>query len=538
MSIGRVSKIRMEIIALVGVLSVSIIIQAHSVGIVYDDAFITYRYAKNIAAGHGFVYNIGEKVLGTTTPLWTILLATGALVGAKPEMFGPWLGIILNVVTFWLVYQFASQLMGDWRWGILALMLLALDSDYNNTVASGMETSLFIALMWACMYFQYREREKPLYIIAGLLPLVRPGSGVLFLIVLFAIHWLRKKSVPYLGMIIVTLIGLPWLIFSHFYFGSVIPNSTTAKLRHTYWPRETAVLSKLSFLLDRGYTGPLLSLYSSPVGYRVSVIFGTLLIVGLCWYFRDILKRKRLPYHLACPVWFLVGLSVYCLSNANVFFRWYYVPFFPILYIIAVYGLARSVDALKLYSPLTRSFFLPSIVVIILLFHLRDAYSGFVGNRLKNYTWSNGYKAAGEYLATHIQPGEDITTTAIGVVGYYSGAKVLDMAGLVSPKVFHITDENSRYPPMRMDIFAPHVIRTFRPTYVLTENPRMYDDFDIIQRKYLKVAEFKRYRNPREALPRHLLWLWDLKSKLKAYWGLESKVEPSTEVTVIYKRRD
>lgn len=129
MSIGRVSKIRLEIIALVGVLSVSIIIQAHSVGIVYDDAFITYRYAKNIAAGHGFVYNIGEKVLGTTTPLWTILLATGAVIGAKPEMFGPWLGIILNVVTFWLVYQFASQLMGDWRWGILALILLALDSD-------------------------------------------------------------------------------------------------------------------------------------------------------------------------------------------------------------------------------------------------------------------------------------------------------------------------------------------------------------------------------------------------------------------------
>ena len=39
----------------------------------FDDAFITYRYARNISNGLGFVYNYGEKVLGTTTPLFTLL---------------------------------------------------------------------------------------------------------------------------------------------------------------------------------------------------------------------------------------------------------------------------------------------------------------------------------------------------------------------------------------------------------------------------------------------------------------------------------
>jgi len=34
-----------------------------------DDAYITFRYAQNLAAGLGFVYNAGERVLGTTTPL-------------------------------------------------------------------------------------------------------------------------------------------------------------------------------------------------------------------------------------------------------------------------------------------------------------------------------------------------------------------------------------------------------------------------------------------------------------------------------------
>ncbi|MFU8773799.1 MAG: hypothetical protein ACNA8H_15435, partial [Anaerolineales bacterium] len=42
----------------------------------YDDPFITYRYAHNLADGMGFVYNPNEHVLSTTTPLFTIVLAS------------------------------------------------------------------------------------------------------------------------------------------------------------------------------------------------------------------------------------------------------------------------------------------------------------------------------------------------------------------------------------------------------------------------------------------------------------------------------
>src|SRR5689334_227035 len=36
-----------------------------------DDALISLRYAENLAQGHGFVFNPGERILGTTTPLYT-----------------------------------------------------------------------------------------------------------------------------------------------------------------------------------------------------------------------------------------------------------------------------------------------------------------------------------------------------------------------------------------------------------------------------------------------------------------------------------
>ena len=35
-----------------------------------DDAYITFRYARNVATGVGFVYNAGDRVLGTTTPAY------------------------------------------------------------------------------------------------------------------------------------------------------------------------------------------------------------------------------------------------------------------------------------------------------------------------------------------------------------------------------------------------------------------------------------------------------------------------------------
>ncbi|NTW09540.1 MAG: hypothetical protein HGA28_08240, partial [Anaerolineaceae bacterium] len=44
-----------------------------------DDAFITYRYVQNLLSWQGLVFNPGEQVLGTTTPLYALLLSVLAL---------------------------------------------------------------------------------------------------------------------------------------------------------------------------------------------------------------------------------------------------------------------------------------------------------------------------------------------------------------------------------------------------------------------------------------------------------------------------
>ena len=58
-----------------------------------DDAYITFRYARNLADGLGLVYNPGEWVLGTTAPLWAIVLAGGYRLGLTDL---PWLSTVLS----------------------------------------------------------------------------------------------------------------------------------------------------------------------------------------------------------------------------------------------------------------------------------------------------------------------------------------------------------------------------------------------------------------------------------------------------------
>ena len=64
-----------------------------------DDAFISFRYAINLGAGRGFVYNINEWVLGTTTPLWTLVLAALSHIGIPMGTGALMLSLVADIAT-------------------------------------------------------------------------------------------------------------------------------------------------------------------------------------------------------------------------------------------------------------------------------------------------------------------------------------------------------------------------------------------------------------------------------------------------------
>ena len=74
-----------------------------------DDAFISFRYVRNLIEGHGLVFNPGERVEGYTNFLWVLELAAlwGAL-GLRPEHAAPWLSVActaatIGVVLWWVI---------------------------------------------------------------------------------------------------------------------------------------------------------------------------------------------------------------------------------------------------------------------------------------------------------------------------------------------------------------------------------------------------------------------------------------------------
>src|SRR5687767_9394948 len=62
-----------------------------------DDGFINLRVARNILAGDGPVFNVGERVESVTSPLWIGVLALAGALRLPLEPAAVWLGIALGV---------------------------------------------------------------------------------------------------------------------------------------------------------------------------------------------------------------------------------------------------------------------------------------------------------------------------------------------------------------------------------------------------------------------------------------------------------
>ncbi len=86
----------------------ALLLHAREYQFLTDDAYISFRYARNLADGHGLVFNPGfERVEGYTNLLWVLILAAGALAGIAPEAAAIPLGYGLTIVLWLLVCGFA-----------------------------------------------------------------------------------------------------------------------------------------------------------------------------------------------------------------------------------------------------------------------------------------------------------------------------------------------------------------------------------------------------------------------------------------------
>ena len=216
------------------------------VNIKIDDVFITLRYSRNLLAGNGPVFNVGEAVEGYSNPTWLFLLtAIAAVTGLTSHLalfyLSKMLCVFFGALTLVTLYRLA-KLRGNRSLTIFLLLIVTASSPFLNTHnISGMETSLvtFLLTLTVYLYVLWVERKTLLYALSfgvalGVLGISRPES-VIYPIAIFAgILAVRKRqqevvryalfTVATVGLILCSFVG-----FRLVYYGEVAPNTLYAK---------------------------------------------------------------------------------------------------------------------------------------------------------------------------------------------------------------------------------------------------------------------------------------------------------------------
>jgi Gpi18-like mannosyltransferase len=401
-------------------------------GFVADDAFITFRYAEQLGSGHGFVYNLGEHVLGTTTPFFTFVLAVLYLLKIQAPVGSLAVSLFCSGFTAILVYRMATLL----RFTRLATLPAVCYIFWPRSVVAdscGMETAFFTLLVTSAFYFQHRR----LYIYAlgmGTLAAVTRPEGVGLLILLLVYNLYRDRSQWWKYVITPAIIVVPWVSFATWYFGSALPNSMLAKQALYSQFGGMSIWQRLVQLMG----------WNSPAG----VVLVPLVMAGAWW-----LWRKQAFGRLEL-VWLVGMCGFFTFGPARLFF-WYVAPIYPILLLFAT---AAAVPGIEQIERRRRerwgSGVLVAVAAMVLIVACYKPYKSFGAQQ---ETQDAVHRAIGEYLRGEAGRDDVVAAEDIGYMGYYSRLRVIDRDGLVSPEVI----------PYNRSGQYRQVIAAFKPDWVV-----------------------------------------------------------------------
>ena len=223
--------------------------------VLFDDAMISMRFARNLANGDGLVWNPGgERVEGFSNPLWVGFMALFHLFPIPSTQISLWIqvsSVAFYVASLVLVKLIADELTDQPIVGLLAVFLTAFYGQLNTWVALGMEVCVAvlitnIAVLWGLRMMKAGStppgtaagagsgRFSPwLYVLLGASTLVRIDMGVVAVAVIGFLAWAdaknrRKHLLWGIGMLAAFVLGQTLLRL--WYYGAPLPNTYYLKV--------------------------------------------------------------------------------------------------------------------------------------------------------------------------------------------------------------------------------------------------------------------------------------------------------------------
>ncbi len=400
--------------------------------ITIDDGYIFFRYAKNFAQGNGLVFNIGERVEGYSSFVWVMILGLTGKSGADILTAAKIFSLAAALGTMVVMLLIGRRLFGTaGQVGALAIFLLAGRVDYGMHFQSGMETALHGFLLSLGLLAYLNSLNRKLWatgIIGGALILTHP-AGVFFAAAVIGYEIYRcirsKQSGGYERILsflvpVLLIVGIHALWRSS-YYGDWLPNTFYAK----QVPIEPYFLARGVYHLLKFFAfGGGIFYFAPAVVFAISFI-GKTEIQAL-----------------------IVVISAYIIFNILSSGDWmvysrFMVPVVPLIMILNAAGIIWIVSRVgrnRVILSVAIALMLLSGVQSGLLYTLSPTSEMIKTEKIEKIKWVSLSRYFNEMRKLH--PDLKIAASAIGALGYYSNAYIIDMCGLVDK---HIARNGVRY---------------------------------------------------------------------------------------------
>jgi len=423
-----------------------------------DDAFISFRYAENVAAGRGWVFNAGERVEGYSNFLWVALLAACRRLGAPIPGASRALGLLLALATVLAAAAVTRRILPAARLaGLPAALLLSASPAVAMWAGGGMEVPLFslLALLASGFWMAESGGARPPWrwpLAACLVAMARPDGVLLFGIALawdlFSApgsaggRW--KRLLAALGVF--SAAGVPYFLWRWSYYGAFLPNTYYAKVGHDPAVVAHGLYYLGWFLLDSGGAaialGALLAL--RPGDRRISL---------LLW------QGAGFAAYVV-----LIGGDGYAYSR-------FLVPVAVLMAPAAEFGYRRAwrwLSARALPS-LSRAPALPALLLLAVA--AAGAAGSFAGADYRDYLRGveagSRRRAIGEWLRGNAPPGALVALNPAGVIPFVSGLPTLDLLGLTDAHIARYGERVTNRVLFAHDRFDPEYVLSRRPDYLI-----------------------------------------------------------------------
>jgi len=395
-----------------------------------DDAYISFRYAKNLVEGNGLVFNIGERVEGYTNFLWVLLMAVPEALHYETATFAKIVGLFSACICLVLTYLLGKRIFNnaDGFPALAAPCVLALQSPFILWTVAGLETATGLMFFLAGILFYLKESKTPVFSWSAVFffaaGLTRPdlSLGILVVLVLGGVGLIancgnKYRNAALKSFLTLSILTVGYLAWKYFYYGSLLPNTFYAKA-----PKENSLLFGADYLwkfvLYNAFA-PVLIFAGAPIisKRRMSLIL-PFSMIGVYWLYVLIVGGDWMPM-----LRFLIVT----------------LPFYALLVQSFIADLSLRLEIMHKYHLAPKIF--AAVLAIILAMPGLLMFQGLPRHKFYNRiieqekSWIQSYKLLGISMGRLLPKGTLVACDVAGAFPYYSNLRTIDLDGLTDAHI-------------------------------------------------------------------------------------------------------